>query len=50
LAKDLKPLQEAPRSSSAEMLAGPMMRGLEQLEKEARKVETYWKSYEAAIT
>jgi hypothetical protein len=50
LAKDLTPLQEAPRSPTGELLVGPVMRGLEQLEREARKVETYWKSYEAAIT
>ena len=50
LAKDLKPLQTAPRSMPVARLAEPVMRGLAQLEKEARKVETYWKSYEAAIT
>ena len=50
LAKDLKPLQETSRSIPGEMPAEPVMRRLEQLEREARKVETYWQSYEAAIT
>jgi hypothetical protein len=50
LAKDLKPLQETPNVITANTLVEPVMRRLEQLEREARKVETYWKSYEAAIT
>jgi len=50
LEKALKTLRKTSRSITAETVAEPMMRSLDQLEKEARKVETYWKSYEAAIT
>jgi hypothetical protein len=39
-----------PEGSEAAPRVAAFLEGLSQLEREARKVEMYWKSYEAAIT
>ena len=43
-------LTKNPSAAVAKKLSEPLLLRINQLEKEARKVELYWKSYEAAIT
>lgn len=49
LSNEVKELKICKSPSSAETLES-VIAGIDQLEREVSKVETYWKSYEAAIT
>jgi hypothetical protein len=50
LAAALNELTKSPSVAVAKQLSEPFLLRINQLEREARKIELYWKSYEAAIT
>jgi len=50
LAAALNELTKSPSAAVAKQLSEPLLLRINQLKREARKVELYWKSYEAAIT
>ena len=50
LAAALTELTKNPTAEMAKQLIEPLLLRINQLEREARKIEMYWKSYEAAIT
>jgi hypothetical protein len=50
LAAALNELKKSTNTALAKQLSEPLLLRINQLEREIRKVELYWKSYEAAIT
>ncbi len=50
LATAFSELTKSPSAAVAKQLSESLLLRINHLEKEARKVELYWKSYEAAIT
>jgi hypothetical protein len=50
LAATLNELTKRPSVAVTEQLSEPLLLRINQLERETRKIEMYWKSYEAAIT